>query len=682
MKKLIGFVAGLLLPVVALAGVDLSNQLKLGDKTASDKKIVFDKGSGAANPALKWNNGTSKLQFANDGSTYKDFGSGSGSGINLIANGDAEDGSVTGWTTYDDGGAFVDGTAGTSSATYTNTAVTPLRDTKSFLYTSGAAGNGACYTFTVQPSDMARMLRFTGEYSIASGTYPTDDLQLWIYDVTNSAAIQPAPYKLSSIASGVTSNFMAEFQTSATGASYRACFHQATTATYTVKLDTLSVGPTPKILGTPVTDWVSYTPTIGNLGTGGVASSTGFYRRVGDTVEIEAQFTKDGSGGSGASQVNFTFPAGLTADTTKFDASSVATFGNGLHYAAANAHLNIGDVTGNKAGFRQNDGTGLLGSEVAAGAIITYRATVPISGWSSSTVMSEGAATRVVAARCSSTTSSITSGGVYPNFTTEDYDTHGAMDCSLGAKFTAPVKGLYRVCSSYLTSASTWTNIGDAASITLDKNNGDYVVLGSQTNQVAGLAAVRFKPNGCATVSLNTTDYVRVYFLQSPTGNVPTGSVNSFMDIERISGPDQIAASEKIYASYYSTSGQSIPNATYTIIDFANKEADSHGAVTTGASWKFTAKSARVCTFSSAIRFLNATNIATFSLAFYKNGGASTKACTTELPTTGPTVGTSCSASMQLNEGDYVDARVYQAAGAAKTLITTAGEVFITALCQ
>lgn len=73
MRKLIGFIAGLLLPAVALAGVDLSNQFKLGDKAASDKKIVFDKGSGASNPAIRWNNGTSKLQFANDGSTFNDI---------------------------------------------------------------------------------------------------------------------------------------------------------------------------------------------------------------------------------------------------------------------------------------------------------------------------------------------------------------------------------------------------------------------------------------------------------------------------------------------------------------------------------------------------------------------------------------------------------------------------------
>lgn len=74
MTKFIGFIAGLLLPVVALAGVDLSNQLKLGDKTATDKKIVFDKGAGSSNPCIRWNNATSKLQFSNDCTTFTDFG--------------------------------------------------------------------------------------------------------------------------------------------------------------------------------------------------------------------------------------------------------------------------------------------------------------------------------------------------------------------------------------------------------------------------------------------------------------------------------------------------------------------------------------------------------------------------------------------------------------------------------
>lgn len=110
----------LFLVSTAFAGLDPSNKLKLGDGTASDKTIEFNKGSatnpklmfknsdssfqlnqnilrfgagaaadktveadqglGATNPKLKYNNSSSKWQFSNDGSTYSDIGSGGGTG--------------------------------------------------------------------------------------------------------------------------------------------------------------------------------------------------------------------------------------------------------------------------------------------------------------------------------------------------------------------------------------------------------------------------------------------------------------------------------------------------------------------------------------------------------------------------------------------------------------------------
>lgn len=76
MKKILSFIL-LTLTVTAYAATITDNSLKIG-KGASNKTIVFDKGSGTGNPQFRWNNSTSKLQFSNDGTNFTDFATASG----------------------------------------------------------------------------------------------------------------------------------------------------------------------------------------------------------------------------------------------------------------------------------------------------------------------------------------------------------------------------------------------------------------------------------------------------------------------------------------------------------------------------------------------------------------------------------------------------------------------------
>lgn len=98
-KKNILFWALAFISAVALAGVDRSNTFTLGNGSSSNKQIVVDKGSGSTNPKIKWNNTNSRFEFTNDGTNFSAFGSGSGgsAGINLLTNGDFEQG-TTEWT--------------------------------------------------------------------------------------------------------------------------------------------------------------------------------------------------------------------------------------------------------------------------------------------------------------------------------------------------------------------------------------------------------------------------------------------------------------------------------------------------------------------------------------------------------------------------------------------------------
>jgi hypothetical protein len=65
--------------------------------------------------------------------------------------------------------------------------------------------------------------------------------------------------------------------------------------------------------------------------------------------------------------------------------------------------------------------------------------------------------------------------------------------------------------------------------------------------------------------------------------------VSQNISIEKLPGSATISASEKINCRYETFAGQSIPNATLTVVNFGVKKYDSHNAVTTGAGWNFRA---------------------------------------------------------------------------------------------
>lgn len=77
MKNIKGFILGLVIAasITAFAAGTSENIFKIGDKAASDKDFIFDNGSGATNPAIRWDESAGKITFSNDGSTYFNIGS-------------------------------------------------------------------------------------------------------------------------------------------------------------------------------------------------------------------------------------------------------------------------------------------------------------------------------------------------------------------------------------------------------------------------------------------------------------------------------------------------------------------------------------------------------------------------------------------------------------------------------
>lgn len=129
-------------------------------------------------------------------------------------------------------------------------------------------------------------------------------------------------------------------------------------------------------------------------------------------------------------------------------------------------------------------------------------------------------------------------------------------------------------------------------------------------------------------------------------------------------------------ARYTTNAGQSIPNGSFTIVDFEDIRYDTHTAVTTGASWKFTCPTGHSGYYRVAVALLftsSATWAATeyAQASLYKGGivyshlarNMMESATTTNLFLVGAD-------EIYLASGEYIDIRLFQNSGAALALHT------------
>lgn len=548
---------------------------------------------------------TGKLTILDSSGVETTVGSGS-SGINYI---NATDGTAIGdWTTYADAAGTnpVDGTGGSPTVTYAVSTNSDMRGTSNFLFTHAASnqqGQGFSYNFTIDPSDKGKVLQLSFEYLIASGTYADDGLQFWIYDVTNAALIQPVPYKIKN--SGIIEKFAMEFQTSSSSTSYRLIGHVATsTATaYTIRFDNWNLGPQAKLYGSPITDWVSYTPTWTGSTTNPVIGNgtiSGKWRKVGDSAEIQIYVNSGTTTTYGSGRYIWSFPSGLTLDTSKTDVATngvAEIFGNlftsspSTIYTGTVNYESTTSVTGYTDGTTARVSNGAPFSPTASTAnqawVLNFK--VPILGWSSSVVMSSDAATTVVAASAykaaNQTGVNTNNSAVKITLDTVAFDRQGAFDTT-NNRYVVKVPGDYDIETLiYVTGTNVLANYYD---IRLYKNGSLYAYgqTTTATTNVAFSLALNHKLN------LVAGDYLELYLFGTGNNSASTLTVSggfgaTRMNVERISGSNQIAASETVSAKYSSAVASTLNGGV--IKDYATKVWDTHGAVTTGASWKFTA---------------------------------------------------------------------------------------------
>ena len=490
---------------------------------------------------------------------------GAGAGINYILAPDADSG-TTGWATYADAAATspVDGTGGSPSSTFAVSASSPLRGTSSFLWTKSAAnrqGEGFSYAFTIDASDKGKVLQCSFEYQVASGTFADNDMSVWIYDVTNASLIQPAPYLIKN--SGIIEKFAVEFQTASNSTSYRLIVHTGSTSAsaYTMKFDNFILGPQAKLYGSAITDWVSFNPSVSTVG---VLSSAAYWRRVGDSIQIEGRIDFNGAGS--ASTLTVSLPSGITSDSAKLTSLSSSSIGGGYWSDSGVGFFTLlaRSNTSTTFSFYQQAGTASFNTTVcASGDVITYNVKLPVTGWSSSQVFSQDASTTVINFVGYPSTNQVLTASVTDLPLTASKDSHAAWG---GSSYTVKVPGDYQL-STVLFSASGTANVV-------------IYVSGNSKGIIQQISPSVWTSGAKTLFGLVAGDTIT---LRVDSGVTVLGNTNSSVSISRISGPAQIAASESVSASYTGAPPTGSLGASFNIITYGTKVKDSHNAYSGGS---------------------------------------------------------------------------------------------------
>lgn len=548
--------------------------------------------------------------------------------------------SVNGVNAFADAAATtpVDMTGGSPNTTCTRTTSSPLSGEGSLLITKGGSANrqgeGCSIDFSIDTADKGKVLQGIFDFAIASGTYVSNDVDIWVYDVSNSTLIAVAPLHLlnHTLASD---KFSFEFQTSSSSTSYRVGWFIASTSTsnYTISIDNVQIGRQAKLYGSPVSDWVDSgitTSTSGWQGFGTLASVSIQKRQVGDSLYLRGNFT---AGTITSTEYRIPLPSGLTLKSTYVTPSPLGTIGfnaalaSSTNYflgssAAGNAYLNL-YVHSGTVGYSIVNTTGPM----PASSSIFYLESgpIPIQGWSSSQLMSSDASTRVVAAYATGTTADVTSGNpIIP--TTVTMDTHGAYNASTG-RYTCPVSGFYQVMAAGANAAS-------GVRLLIYKDAASQMVIGTINS------SGQYSASGIIYANAGQVLDVR------PNSNV-TGFTNvGSLSFNLIQGPAQIMASETVAASYWVSSN--FASSTTIPINFDSKEYDYWGAVTTSSTaWKFTAPISGLYDITTILNSASASYV-----QIYKGGN--TYKNITFIAASGIATGTT---GIRLLAGEYFDLR-------------------------
>jgi hypothetical protein len=278
-----------------------------------------------------------------------------------------------------------------------------LRGTSNYLtaLTSFSAA-GAVYVqtpvFNIDGEDLGKALAV--QFDVAGNT-TADDWDVVAVRYT-SAGVFGALIPIAGIASTTTGTASAQVPTGTT--TFRGFFITGSTASdvysirwrrragaVAIRFDNLIVGPNSVMLGTAITDWQSYTPTVTGQGT--ITLTYAQYRRVGSNLEVRAKWT---AGTVDGTSLTVSLPTGLNVSTS---ADALGTGGMVTSYAGA-AQGGIFPLlsSSNTAAVFWTHNNSRSGLTALAGNGITQNSSVvtctfqaPITNWSSNVTMADRA---------------------------------------------------------------------------------------------------------------------------------------------------------------------------------------------------------------------------------------------------------------------------------------------------
>jgi len=572
--------------------------------------------------------------------------------------------------------------AGAANCTLTSSTTTPLRGTRSLAFAvttaAGSAGQGFISdVFTVDNADLAKVLTAAFDYNFSAGGTSVDvsgtttqTLEIWVYNVGLAAWTQPAGFR------GINQNSLpgyvaATFQTDSSNASnknqYRVAviIKNAPTGTFTMQVDQAVVGPQTVQYGAPVTDW--QTASVGNIvgvsggslavGTGGGATYSAKYRRVGDSAEVSYTLRIGTSGTSDVTGVGnvylFPYPTGMSpSGLFSYEAigfGEITAVGSAAptNRLIAKAYTN-GFILDSTDSLLLASGGNLYNNANTLSVVITYK----VAGWSSTVQMSNDTDTRVVAAGAYYNAAAIVcpsgSDTLINNYAATTLDTHGQFTISTGS-YVVPVSGVYRI--ETLTLLNGGAGVVSAAFITRLFINNVYTTDIARCDTIPSVYnAASIVYSGSTLVSLNAGQTLTLKIFQNSGQNKTLSGSNVY--ISRLSGPSAIAATETVAARYTNTAGTAL-SPTPSAIPFGNKVFDTHGAFS-GST--FTAPVSGKYSVSCLLTLNSATltTAQSFEMMIYKGGVFHTDL--NVVMGTGGTVyyRTGNSTVISLNAGEYI----------------------------
>lgn len=524
-------------------------------------------------------------------------------------------------------------------------------------------------TFAYQPSVSPTNLTWSG--------LSTNTKQIYIYDVTNSAWIQPTGvYDMTQ--SSLVGKAAAQFQTPYNMTQFRIAIIDvnASAGTYTMLYDDFSVSPQTVVKGAPVTDYAAISGvTFTNLP---VTSIQAFSRRVGDSEEYVVSATATGAA---TGTVTLNMPSGRTMDLSKLSTSddvvghaAMVDASAGILYSAPIMY----NTTTTVIVWTNGDGSPWNATHPvgpwASPDRVTFTFKVPILGWSSGVAMSSEAGTRLISAsirKSSALSISDSTWTAISAWTTVDEDRTSSFNSSTG-EFTLPESGPYTV-HGVLSFASNSTGLRGVR-VMLDGVEKSEIIVPTASGNYVGVP-YSFKVIG------NGGQKITIEGFQTSGGalNTQANANTNQLNISKLQSPQSIAAESTVAARYTTNAGQSIANAASPVVDFEDIVFDDRGSVTTGASWKFTAPISGKYDVTTMLTYASDTFTAAgvVELILYKSGSsyAYLDKHYTEVTGTREVV-VKGHASVRLLAGEYIHIQTGHSESAARLLRSSSGQLF------